>query len=271
MWQWKEKDGSSGGLLYEPGNWGDIIKGEWLLRVLRFLTRSGNAESPLDYLDPFAGMPDYPVSDACRGRISALPEGLLLPAAVRDYVGRGRWPGSCTLAADFFAQATAAGGAMLPRLMVYDKDEKRCGLLGAQAHFSVQAVASGWELLPPSSAYRLVLVDPYDFLAEWQAMLPRVLRTIRRSPVLLYVYNRSGRGKGQLQDYRRMRAALRDAGVHAYWGRVAADSFLPDCWHEMFFFPVADTAGYSELSQELEFATRAVEGAVRDAGVFGIL
>ncbi len=285
-WQWKEKDGSTGGLLYEPGNWGDILKGEWLLRVLAFLTGGTGSVTEAQggaffggYLDPFAGMPDYPVSRACQERISGLPPELLLPAAVSTYLGRARWPGSCALAADFFAArnsgvvkavAVAADSAGAG-CEVYDLDERRRGLLAADARFRVLSANSGWDLLPPPADFGLVLVDPYDVLAEWQTMLPQILSTARRMPVLLYIYNRSGRGKAQLQEYRKFRSALRAADCPALWGRVAADAFLPDCWHEMVFFPSSAEHWEGDFTRGLREATEAVERAIQAAGRFGIL
>lgn len=311
-WQWKEKDGSTGGLLYEPGNWGDILKGEWLLRVLEILFPQGRAAlwqgltqpareggagagdagrgDPALYLDPFAGMPEYPVSRACQERIAGLERGLRLPAAVSAYVERGRWPGACALAANYFAtrganaccpsssSADAVAGAAAakmrsPLCFVYDRDDARRGLLAADGRFSGLPAQSGWDLVPPAQEYGLVLIDPYDVLAEWQEVLPRVLATAERMPVLLYVYNRAGRGRAHLQEYRKFRSALRAAEIPAMWGRAAADAFLPDCWHEMFFLPPAKVAQAERaaLLESLREATVGVEQAIRAAGSFGVL
>lgn len=263
-WQWKEKDGSSGGLLYEPGNWGDIIKGEWLLQLLHdpaFAT--GLCRS---YLDPFAGMLEYPASCGCRERLALLPESLFLPQAVRAYLDRGVWPAACTLAADCLPIGAA-------KLKVYDKDERRRLLLAESERFLVVGAGCGYELLASAEPHGLVLVDPYDFLAEWHEMLPRVLGTAQRSPLLLYVYNRAGRSRAQMQEYRRFRGALRKEGQSAWWGRVAADPFLPDCWHEMFFFPAAlsHTFERENLAASLQTATLRINEALYRAGIFGRL
>ena len=65
-WQWK--DPTQGALLrYEPGNWGDILKGEWLCLWLEWFGRD------LVYLDPFCGQPSYPITEPTRSRVEASP------------------------------------------------------------------------------------------------------------------------------------------------------------------------------------------------------
>ncbi len=65
-WQWK--DPAQGALLrYEPGNWGDILKGEWLCLWLEWWGRD------LVYQDPFCGQPTYPITQATRQRVEASP------------------------------------------------------------------------------------------------------------------------------------------------------------------------------------------------------
>ena len=50
-WNWKSRDGNQGGLLYESGNWGDLLKMLWLKAVLDW--KSSVADS-VPYFDPFA-------------------------------------------------------------------------------------------------------------------------------------------------------------------------------------------------------------------------
>lgn len=270
-WEWKDKSGATGGLLYEPGNWGDLIKGEWLLRTLRFLLGgcAGNGGAPVAgefaYLDICAGMPFYPAGRPCAARVRQLPQTLLVRAAAAEYVRDGRWPCSAVIAADFFVQIRVRAA-----LTVFDLDPGRREELRAYPAFGVADVADGYALLPPPVAPGLILADPYDFLAQWPQNLPAILQSAQHSPLLLYVYNRSGRGKERLREYARFRAQLRDAGVPVLAGRAAADAFLPECWHEMFFLPgpVAGGAGYAAFCAELAQATQTLDGAIRAAAVF---
>src|SRR5688572_18098245 len=77
-WRWRVADRSlnpSLGLLYEPGNWGDVLKGGWAIPVARALAGSGT----LRIIDPYAGFAEYPAVEAARKRLEALP-----PCAFRD-------------------------------------------------------------------------------------------------------------------------------------------------------------------------------------------
>lgn len=66
--EWKWKDPEKGALLrYEPGNWGDILKGEWLCLWLEWFGRD------LVYVDPFCGQPHYPVTEPTRQRVQGSP------------------------------------------------------------------------------------------------------------------------------------------------------------------------------------------------------
>src|SRR5262249_35583109 len=63
-------------LLYEPGNWGDILKGLWAIVATRAIIEERGLKK-LHYLDPFAGAPTYPLVEASRHRLEGLPlEGL---------------------------------------------------------------------------------------------------------------------------------------------------------------------------------------------------
>lgn len=65
-WQWKDQQ--QGALLrYEPGNWGDILKGEWLCLWVEWFGRN------FVYVDPFCGRSEYPITEATRRRVQASP------------------------------------------------------------------------------------------------------------------------------------------------------------------------------------------------------
>ena len=53
-WKWKvskRADNERLGMLYEPGNWGDILKGTWAVAVAQAATFLLNRK-PVRYLDP---------------------------------------------------------------------------------------------------------------------------------------------------------------------------------------------------------------------------
>src|SRR5690606_1283932 len=60
------------GLRYEPGSFGDILKGAWAIEVARWLLASSQ---PLSCLDPFAGCETYAATDGTRGRAAKLGRG----------------------------------------------------------------------------------------------------------------------------------------------------------------------------------------------------
>ncbi|MBS2038026.1 hypothetical protein JST97_23780 [bacterium] len=69
MRDWAWKDPEKGALLrYEPGNWGDILKGEWLCCWLECF-----GGQSLRYQDPFCGWQEYPVTEPTRARVLGSP------------------------------------------------------------------------------------------------------------------------------------------------------------------------------------------------------
>ncbi|MBN2711082.1 MAG: hypothetical protein JXR97_01410, partial [Planctomycetes bacterium] len=58
-WGWKPKDAESTRLLYEPGNWGDILKAGWVDIATAYIAKNAG---PFRYLDLFAGARTYPVT-----------------------------------------------------------------------------------------------------------------------------------------------------------------------------------------------------------------
>ncbi len=260
-WQWKEKNGSSGGLLYEPGNWGDIIKCEWLLQIINFINSLESRNS--EYLDLFAGMPVYPLSCACVKRLASLPEYFLLKNAVTDFTVREKWPSAARLVLE----------ASDMTVNIYDQDHLRCSEWGPLANNL--DLSDGWDFLPltHNHDYGLLLIDPYDLLADWRGVFEKLVETVKNCPTIMYVYNRSGRSRERLRDYRLFINHLRDREVEAVFGRVSADSFIPDCWHEMFFFPqeIAQLEGYGELKNNLARVSYELQDIVDKSAVFGEL
>ena len=242
-WSWKAKDGAAGRLLYEPGNWGDLLKASWIAAVLGGLLDAfgpGQARA----LDVFAGAPDYPLSAASAARARRVGAGDFV-AALAPHLERGRWPGSAALMAEIIASARARKGSPPdpePAVAVFDADVERRLALAADGRFGMlehhdgyDALAGAFDLGPAG----LALVDPYDLLADWRRALPALAARGRTATALVYVHNRSGRGREALREYRAFRAALAEAraGAPLLVGRIPADPFLPTAWHEMIWLP----------------------------------
>lgn len=260
-WNWKGKDGSRGGLLYESGNWGDFLKLLWLVALIGWKNRKSAA---VNYFDPFAGDIKYPLSEKTRFRIEQA--NLADLALIRPgFLDQGFWPSS----------AAAAAGLARGSLAIFDADpDRRRNWLGFHG-VRVLEGESGWTLLAarepdPAGVW---LLDPYDFLAEWRAWLPTVVEKAESTTILLYIYNRSARSAEAFADYRNFRNALEDArgGIPKRLGRVAADAFLPRAHHEMLLLPsLADAAGpdFSRLSAELAESTALLNAARNRAEFF---
>lgn len=244
-WNWKAKDGSGGGLLYESGNWGDLLKILWLEAVLEWKRGHG---APVDYLDPFAGDVDYPLGAKTAFRLGLAP----LPGLdfIRSrFIEKGRWPSSASA-----ARLIADG-----HVEVFDADAGRRGRWSATPGVTVPEGVSGWDILASREAVpnALWLVDPYDFLAEWRTMLPVVIDKARQTAVLVYIYNRAAKNDRLFREYRAFRNALEDMrpDLPKRIGRVAADVFLPQSHHELLFLPgEADCrrSTFDALAKELE-------------------
>lgn len=233
-WKWKNKDGAQGGLLYDSGNWGDILKMLWLAEIIRWKQRDGRA---VNYTDPFAGDVRYPMGKKITFRLDQcrLPE---LDFLNDTFLNGGFWPSAAS-----GALLLAAGAAE-----VWDADSGRRDAWRDAGVPVVENAASGWEIVARAEPDPdgVLLVDPYDFLAEWREQLPLVAEKSGTVTTLLYLYNRSGKSGEAFADYRRFRGRLDDllGDAPKRIGRVAADSFLPDSYHEMIFLPsAADAAG----------------------------
>lgn len=269
-WRWKQKGATpdGGGLLYEPGNWGDVLKGLWVLHTTDWFLRHG-CRTRFAFCDPFAGAPDYPLPPTAARRLERL--GNHLPAVTTAaHRAQMRWPSSSRLVLD----RLAAEGATAP-VQVYDRDPTRRQQWAAVEGATVLTGEDGYDIahnaLPPPEG--LLLLDPYDFLSVWERELPRLIAWRQRTTVLLYLYNRAGRSREQLRAYRAFRNALdRQCEAQIYLlGRLPADSFLPDTHHEMLLLPapsIAQNEAFGQLRLNLNRDTVRLHRRQAEYGVF---
>lgn len=167
MPEWRWKDPGQGALLrYEPGNWGDILKGEWLCLWLEWKQACGAGS--LRYQDPFCGWPDYPVTEATRLRVLASPA-----RRYAAYLGLS--------SASLVARQAAA--------------------LGLQLESQVSDRETALDLRPCD----LLLFDPYDFFERWPEWNALLLEASRDRDIVIYLYNKSPRGASQFRQYQSLR------------------------------------------------------------------
>ncbi|MHC4887405.1 MAG: hypothetical protein ACYTGH_20200, partial [Planctomycetota bacterium] len=237
------KSGAPSGLLYEPGNWGDILKAAFALRIAHWLLERGGADA-FSCLDAFAGAPGYEITPDCRGRLSRLST--LDAAAVWDpFVVEGIWPSTASLLGEGLNKDLDGP------IQVFDADPDRLDGYGSLPGFEPVATTCGYGLACSASVQPLglVLVDPYDFLKDWQRELPRLIERTRAVSVLIYIFNRAGKSSKALAEYRAFRNAFKDCWMDRprLLGRVAADPFLPQTFHEMLFLPGEAVQGEQAL------------------------
>ncbi len=261
-WKWKGKDGNASGLLYESGNWGDLLKMLWVAAVLEWKAKK-MSPSRIDYFDPFAGQASYPLGAKTlfRYRQARLDELAFINA---PYIDQARWPSS----------ASAALLLDKGKVEVFEANADRLGSW-ADSGATVLDGASGWELAAeretdPGAVW---LLDPYDFLAEWREWLPMVADKARTVTTLVYIYNRAAGKPEQFAEYRAFRNRLDDmrGDMPKRFGRAASDAFLPRAHHEMLLLPGAadaDAGDFAVLSAELEARTEKLAAAVARAGAF---
>jgi hypothetical protein len=266
-WRWKVPDPQANArlqMLYEPGNWGDVLKGLWAIGAARGVVTAGKL-TRLHYLDPFAGAPTYPATPAAVQRLIHLT-GTRLAIFQSPFVRHGAWASTAVLV----QLACQAFGAQA-KLAVFDLDENFRAAWKEHAGTRVLAASSAEEAFekglaedPPPD---LVLLDPYDFMARWKAWLPRVALAARRTTVLVYVYNRAPRSAGFWNQYRRFRGQLEDVPDLGFLvGRAPSDPVLPRAFHEMYLFGPARVL--AKVSDELAQATRALARNLAEAGAF---
>lgn len=257
MWKWKAKDGTVSTLLYEPGNWGDLLKLGWAATLARWRME----REPFAYFDPFAGARTYPLSAGARVRWARC--GLPGPDLGR-WLQQDQWPST----AEVVRTLTGCPAE------VFDADaDRRQSWAGSGA--VVLDGTDAWQLsmARPAVPGEIWLVDPYDFLADWRQNLHVLLDKARTVSIVLYVYNRSAGKKEAFADYRAFVNKLTDGrgSLPRCLGRVPSDGFLPRAHHEMLFLPgAADAArpGFAALVRSLDECTRLVADAVRRSAEF---
>ncbi len=265
-WTWRAPDqgADDAGLLYEPGNWGDALKGSWALVVLRSLLEPA-VPRPLRYLDVCAGAPTYPLSGAAARRMDRMGGGTFYEAqaAFRE---RRRLASTGLLVHDGCASA-----GVEHELQVFDADPDRRDKWERLVKVRVLSVSSGEDALAPDVA-DFILVDPYDFFDHWGRWLPRAVEAARSALVLIYLYDKSPRGPGFIDQYRRLRAQLHSAvggGAGAVRGRIASDAVRPRAYHEVVLLGPAERV--EPLRSALAAETRALARAVADDGELEVI
>ncbi len=240
-WTWKGKDGSSSKLLYEPGNWGDILKNLWLTVFISWMRE--DLSSTLErYNDFFAGAPSYPLAEKTRQRFSriAFPEF----ACIQDqYTSRGEWPSS----------AAAVKLLCDANITLYEKDPGRLEQWRNVPGIDFFPVESGWDALAgvPAKTTELNMVDPYDILAEWREIFPSLSGKFGKTTLMIYLYNKSAQNKEAFDNYRAFRNAVVDTtqGLNVCFGRVSSDPFLPRAHHEMWLVPETGLAAHGAFAR----------------------
>lgn len=231
-WSWKARPGAGDDphtLRYEPGNWGDVLKGTWAVLVAEALLEQ-HQPGPFRVLDPFAGAPTYALTPNAAARIEI--GGVF--ARTQEPFRKG-----CRLAStSVLVDAACRRQGVTAQLDVFDLDERRRQLWSKIDNARLIPVRSGEEALEQKGRLvDLVLVDPYDFFDHWGRLLPEIWPIAHHTPVLVYFYNKSPRGHGHLDQYKRLHSTLRAAAqeekLGACGGRLPADGVLPRAYHEM--------------------------------------
>jgi len=274
-WRWKLEHTQQANLLYEPGNWGDVLKSTWALTVTLSLQRVavGHAARPFRLLDPFAGAPTYPLSRATTARVERIG-GELFALQQRPFVDRDRIASTAML-----VREVCRSQGIAVELRVFDADPERRTLWDQLDSVELLVATSGEEVLADaaldgvargSTSTDLVVVDPYDFFDRWGELLPSVLQLAERTPVLVYLYNKSPRGPGVLKQYRRLQRRLRERPcpelVGVSIGRLPADPELPRAYHEMLL--LAPVRVHERLDAEVRAATLRLARSVVEDGLF---
>jgi hypothetical protein len=271
-WRWRvgsEAENDRLGLLYEPGNWGDVLKGNWAAIAARWIARA-RRPARISYADVFAGTPDYSLVPAAAERLASLP-----PCLFRDLQAPHARSGRLASTALLVEAAAHREGAPLD-LHVFDADPERQAAWRAHSGARLLEGPSGEDALlaattaaPPPD---LTLVDPYDLLERWPRLGALAVRAAARSPVLLYLYNKSPRGGGHARAYDAFRRRLHGSLSHApgpsgaILGRVPADPVLPSAFHEVIL--LGGAAYGSELASELRELTLVIARHVAGQGAF---
>lgn len=271
-WTWKTGDASVDAQLhlkYEPGNWGDVLKGAWLTVVARALAGQAGRR-PLKCLDPFAGAPTYPLLPASAQRLDELPAHEHTDL-LRRFAAQGAWPSCATLC----AETLRAHGA-IPRLAVFDENERARGLWAKHPDAQVLSLASGYDAFEKQMRAKvapdLVLVDSYDFFDRWGKVLDALASLGRKVPVLVYVFNTAPRGPGFQSQYDRLRKKLAQTAQElgpVPLGRLPYDKRENQAHHEVFLLAPKDLT--QSVQGELQAVSTELAKRHADAGAFELL
>ncbi len=299
-WSWRveERGLNPGlGLRYEPGGWGDVLKGAWAVGAALGLTATrAEAGSGFLVLDVYAGAPEYPLVPASAARLERARRVAADGGALAAWIGAAWRPGPGEAGASrpgpeaeggrlastgaavvrSLARVGAGPGGPGARLRVAEADPGRRAAWTSQPGVEVVA-ASGPEALARAAsdsgegadAVDLAIVDPYDLLADWSALREATGALARRAPTLLYVYNRAPRGARAFDDYRAWRrdlTALTGADARVLVGRVPTDAVLPRASHEVVL--VGPAAVVDPLAPALALAARALALDLAADGAF---
>jgi hypothetical protein len=268
-WSWKVEDRGQNpdlNLLYEPGNWGDMLKGTWAVITVRAVL---GMEPPgtFRYFDSFAGAPTYPLVEASRRRLEGMSGGPFVEAQERFTRG-----GELASTAMLVHESVKLVGADV-RLEVFDADPPRRAKWASIPGAVLLDAVSGEEALLglESRAERphFILIDPYDFFDRALEILPTALPLARRSPVLFYAFNRAPRGGEYARKDRALKDALREGARELgpiLVGRVPSDAGLARAYHEMIL--AAPAAITSAAAPALREATQALARRIAEEGAF---
>ena len=210
-------------------------------------------------LDSWCGAPDYPLLETTARRLDELG-GCRFIDSQRAWLEKGRLASTGSL----IRQGLLERELQVER-RVFDSDPDRLGRWSAVPGTTALSISSGEEALKESEA-ELVLVDPYDFLASWEELLPLLGELAKSSTVLVYIYNRAPRGGQHTRDYNRFRARLEQLGSSYAAGRIGSDIVLPRAFHEMVLLAPPGVTGL--LEDELARATRQLACKMSTAGCF---
>jgi hypothetical protein len=265
-WSWKVpalESGDQPAMLYEPGNWGDVLKGSWAVLIVEAQAKA-QCRRVLRYLDPYAGSPTYPLTAASAQRLSWLGAGRFLDAQAL-WLEIGRLASTALL-----VRAAGAACGLEVRLEVFDSDPQRRAAWCEQPGVRVLEAANGEAVLRAADA-DMVLVDPYDFLDRWPEILPLAVQAAQGGAVLIYLYNKSPRGSGHARNYKRLRDAIeRTAPSGVLIGRVPSDVVLPRAFHEVILLAppgLAESVRPELLRTTKRLACKlSTTGAFEDAG-----
>jgi hypothetical protein len=267
-WTWKVDSTETSNrlkLLYEPGNWGDILKGLWAVTAVRERIHRERLET-LRYLDPFAGSPVYPLVQAARERLSRLPSNAFQELQA-DYAGRDEVASTALLV----ASACRHEGVAI-HLDVFDLEAQRQEAWKRVPGAHIVEYATGEEALESAASgechAHLILVDPYDFLSNWGRLLPLAVEAARKTTVLVYLYNRAPRGGGHKRAYDAFRRGcldeLKRRAVPVILGRLPSDAALPRAYHEVLL--LGEAIPYSR--EALRCETVALARALAESSAF---